>query len=284
MNESAQEETDQAPGAGAEEFSSKQIPVYVYNPSKKNYHIRLRLRNAIGAIAEASQTLRKASISVLGGITSVSDGEGTWSFFAESEKRGMRASDVSEMLRTAKHVIDVEVEEDSDGFLVDTSFPLEWNTGERAVLMRQAFVVSMLDTVREKFGSVGEAIIYEEGVTLGREGFREIVRKLGTEFARRHVDQIARFYNSVGWGRVSVLECEASEPRVLLRVDENFECMGHSSEGCYSRFFRGHLAGAFSAVFGTEMKCAETVCVSSGGGRCEFLILPAGDRGYGRLA
>jgi predicted hydrocarbon binding protein len=270
-----QEDTSQISGENKMgKNNTKDIPVYVYNPRKKNYHIYLRLKNSIGAIAEASQLLKKASISVLGGITSVYDGEGTWSFFAESEKTGLTASDVSSILRKAKHVIDVSVEEDSEGFLVDTTFPLRWNTGEKAVLIRHAFIVSMLDTIREKFGSVGEAIIYEEGVVLGREGFREIIKKIGQDFAKKHVDQMVRFYNAVGWGMVKIVHSNILEPRILLWVYESFECSGHSSKGTYSRFFRGHLAGAFSSLFGIEMDCTETRCISSGNDKCEFLITP----------
>lgn len=269
-----QKDTGQTNKEKSKEYETKDIPVYVFNPIKKNYHVYLRLRNEIGAIAEASYILKKASISILGGITSVSNGEGTWSFFAESQKNGLSASDVSYLLAKAKHVIDVSVEEDSEGFLVDTTFPLRWNTGERAIMIRHAFIVSMLDTIREKFGSVGEAIIYEEGVILGREGFREIVKKLGPEFARRHIDQMVRFYNAVGWGKVEIVHCNILEPRILLWVHESFECSGHSSEGSYSRFFRGHLAGAFSSLFGREMECNEIRCISSGNNRCEFLITP----------
>lgn len=259
-------------------YISKDVPVYVWNPSKKNYRIFLRLKNAVGVIAELSELLRRMSISISGGVTSVYDGEGSWSFFAESSLNGPTAEEVSAALRRSTYVIEATVEEDLDGFLVDSTFPLRWNTGERAVLIRQAFLVSMLDSIREKFGSVGEAIIYEEGVMLGREGFKEMVARLGQDFAKSHLDLILRLYSAVGWGRVEMTYCDLLKQKITVRVIENFECCNHTSDKPYSRFFKGHLVGAFSAIMGKETTCTETKCVSLGDSFCEFTVTTSNER------
>jgi predicted hydrocarbon binding protein len=253
---------------------AKEIPIYVKNPGKKSYQLLVRLENVPGALAEAAAIVERASVNALGGIVSVSKDQGYWCFFAESSSDGPSAEELVARLRRSKHVLGVEAKEDIEGFLVDTlTFPLKWNTGDRAILMRQQYLVRMFDDIRREFGTGGDVILYREGYAYGRSTWESLEGEIGSEYIRSHFGEVLRIYQAAGWGRVEVVEQDFADKRATIRMHECFECEGHESERPLSSFVRGHLAGAFSALMGAEgVICEETVCAAKGDGHCEFVL------------
>jgi len=254
---------------------AKEIPIYIRNPGKRSYQVLVRLKNVPGALADAAAVIEKASVNVLGGIVSASKDQGCWCFFGESSGDGPTAEELVAQLKRSRHVLDAEAKEDLEGFLVDTmTFPLKWNTGDRAILMRQQYMVRMFDDIKKEFGSGGEVILYREGFAYGRSTWEGLEGEIGAEYVRSHFGEVLGIYQAAGWGRVEVVDHDFAGKRAKVRMYENFECEGHQSDRPLSSFVRGHLAGAFSALMDAEsVSCEETMCTAKGDGYCEFVLM-----------
>lgn len=251
----------------------KDVNVIVFNPAKRFLHIAVQLKNNPGALESVVHTITVLRLNILGSFSSVDPGAdtGVWSAFVEDESH--TTSQLKEMLGKSPYVVDVVVAESRDGLLVDSiHFPLAWNSGDRAVMMRDRYLNAMFDSIRGTFGSGGEAILYQEGFAYGKESWDEFVGRLGRSFVRSHLKDVLMIYQAVGWFKLERVEHDEGSSRVALSTGGNFECEGAESREPHSHFVRGHLAGAMTAVMGRRMACRETRCVAKGDGGCAFVL------------
>jgi len=153
-------------------------------------------------------------------------------------------------------------------------FHLSWGTGDRAFMGRSAYVAKMLSEIRERFGTGGEKIVYDEGYAWGKESLAEMTARMGGEFVLSNLENVMMLYQAQGWFKVERVERNERTGAVMVDASENFECMGEKSKRPHSQFVRGHLAGAFTAILGTEMACVEKRCIAAGGRLCEFALSP----------
>lgn len=268
------DETDETDMNGSQRLGSKNIPIYIYNPLGKNLFIYARLKNEVGALSAVSAILKEMSINIGNGITSVFNNEGEWSFFAVSKQDTPKSEEILKRLKSSRYVLDAYVAEDTDGLLVFPSYPVRWNTGERTIVTRLDSFIKMLDSIRSKFGSVGEAIIYEQGIELGKLGFSKIVNEMGREFALSHLRELIKIYNAIGFGKVELVYQDLEKQEFRIKIEENFECSGHSTTSPYSRFVRGNIMGAFLVLIGKELEIKETKCIAMNQDFCEFEVSP----------
>ncbi len=212
------------------------------------------------------------SVNGLDGMTHAEGEEATWSFFAESEPGGVSARELTRVLSLSDSVLEATVKGDEDGFLADTStFPIAWNTGERAVLMRAKNMASMFDRIREVFGSGGDVVLYEAGLAFGRAAWSSLVDNIGRGYVVEHIPEVLQLYNAAGWARVTVPELDLERRKAVVRTYDNFECAGHRSDTPWSQFVRGNLSGALCVLMQCEKgDCRETRCSAVHGDACEF--------------
>lgn len=254
--------------------SPKRINVYMFDPSRRVLLLSVKLNNVPGALLGVLKILKNHRVNVLGSCSSVETGAstGVWSAFVEGAK--LDPVRLKKQIESSEGVLTAATVENTNGFLVDSAlFPLAWNTGDRAVMMRHRYLNAMFDRVRETFGSGGDTIIFEEGFAYGNEGWKDLVKSVGRDFARSHVGEMLMIYQAVGWFRMEGAEF-GKEGSVVVRTAENFECERAKSAAPHSQFVRGHLAGSLTAIMGKRMSCEETRCISKGDPVCEFTLSP----------
>lgn len=250
--------------------------VFVFDPSTKFFNLVVELKNVPGALRSVLDILQDLKINVLGSFSSVDPkgNTGTWSAFVESP--GHTVSGLKKKILSSPYVRDMVVTESTGGFLVDSiHFPLTFNTGDRAVLMRSEYLRGMLSVIRKELGSGGNVILHEEGRAYGKGVGANYGNWLGLKFVRSHLPKVLNLYQALGWFKLEGARQNKREGSWTIRVSGCFECEGSKSNGPYSHFVRGHLSGTMTAIFGREMICEETKCVAAGDPVCEFLISPA---------
>jgi predicted hydrocarbon binding protein len=249
--------------------------VYLSNPQRRLFHVVLELKNEVGAISVITSLMAGAKIKILSGVVSTTDGGslGTWSFFADAKDSSLAASQVQQLLSSSRYVQSAVVNQSDNGLLIDkVQFPLQWNTGERAITMRLDTFSAILRKIRDIFGTGGEVILFQQGLEAGKFRFGvETVGKVGDDILRALVSVLPG-YAAVGWGRAELMPNDSTDTVVTVRLWENFECQGRTSKGPYSQFVRGHLTGLFTGLMEGEVSCKERKCLSMGDEYCEFVI------------
>jgi predicted hydrocarbon binding protein len=253
----------------------KDVNVYLFDPTRKYFHIVIELENVPGALHNVLDVTRGLELNILGSFSSVDSAAkvGVWSGFVEDNNHD--AVELRRKLGGSPYVHDAIVVESNKGFLVDgVHFPLAFNTGTRAVLMTARYVARMLETIRKQFGSGGNVIIYEEGRAYGKDVGAEYFQRLGADFVTSNLGEVLKLYQALGWFRLEAVEVEHKTGKIVVRTAENFECAGSQSRVPLSHFVRGHIAGTISTYMEKEMACEETNCVAMGEKYCVFALTP----------
>jgi predicted hydrocarbon binding protein len=255
---------------------NKDVMVYRFDPKRKYFLVSLHLENKPGELGNLANLLGIRGINILEGFFGgIGNGlKANVSFFLESRNEKMDEDWLKDFLKSSVGVSDVEVKTAVEGFLSDSlNFPITWNTGDRAVLMRVEGLRAMLDAVRSADPVGGEASAYAQGFSYGDAAWRNL---FGTHRpkTREGFAEMLKIYVATGWGKIEIAEFNPGKTTARVKLSEGFECVGLSTGKPESHFIRGHLAGAFSAYFGREVRAVETKCLSKGDPHCEFEFSP----------
>jgi predicted hydrocarbon binding protein len=253
----------------------KIITAFMYIPKKSYFLLNLELRNRLGDLAAVSKILADSNIEVLtGSFTRGAAGRpGVWQVFVQPLNSNMSSDDLKRLLLSCPDVVGCQIKESREGLLVDAlTFPIKISSGQRALIIRNDVWNSMLQRTREKFGSGGDVIIYEQGNMAGRMSGRELLAALGRDFLVKQIDQVVAMYQALGWGKAKILSFVQSPLSLVVRMWDSAECMGQKSEKATGHFIRGHIIGNMEEIFGVECKCAETSCLAKANPYCEFIL------------
>lgn len=251
---------------------SKYVPIYFYRPGHQLFHASMSLADEPGALARVLNALPRPAINLLHSSSDGGhDGRAVVHLYAEVNG-GSSLEDVGTLLRRVPGVTDAHVEGGTDGFLIDTSYPLRIAGGPKAMVLARQLVTHMVDQVREQLGSGGAVFLYNEGVSLGRASGQALKKVVGPNFTPTHPGQLGPWLSARGMGQIEVAELEAGRGVAVLRVTDSFECAEHTAPAPYSDFLRGLIAGFVSALWDAPVSCREVHCVALGGPFCEFRI------------
>ncbi|MDA4126312.1 MAG: hypothetical protein OK452_03780 [Thaumarchaeota archaeon] len=259
-----------------EEDRNKDVMIYRYDPKKKYFLVSLHLENKPGALGNLANLLGIRGMNILEGyFGGISYGtKGNAGFFLESTNQRMDKGWIKDFLESSVYVSDVEVREGVEGFLADSlNFPLTWNSGERAVLMRMEGLRAMLRAVIEADPEKGEQDIYNQGFNFGKASWQDLLKVFRPK-TKEGLGELLAIYTAAGWGKSDLVELDMARKHARLRFTEGFECVDMSTGKPESHFTRGHMAGALSAFFGSDVKAVETKCTSAGDDHCEFVVSP----------
>ena len=254
---------------------NKDVMVYRFDPKKKYFLVSLHLENKPGALGNLANLLGIRGINILEGYFGrTTEGEkGNVSFFLESTNDRMDEGWLKDFLDSSVYVSDVEVKSPVEGFLCDSqNFPITWNNGDRAVLMRVEGLRVMLDGVKMAVAD-GNSAIYQQGFSYGKAAWDNLMG-IHRPKTKEGLVEMLKIYGATGWGKIELAEVSLGNHSARVRMFDGFECAGLSTGAPECYFVGGHLAGAFSAYFGTEVGARETKCVSSGNNHCEFEFSP----------
>ena len=240
----------------------KIITAFMYIPKKNYFLLNLELRNRLGDVAAVSHILAENGIEILTQLLhqGLWERPGTWQVFVMPVNTNFSSEDLKRLLFSCPDVVGCQIKDSREGLLVDSiTFPIKISSGQRAMIIRNDVWNSMLKRTREKFGSGGDVIIYEQGNMAGRMTGKELLVALGKDFLTQQLDQVVAMYQALGWGKAKVLSFVHSPLALTIRMWDSAECMGQKSDKPTGHFIRGHVVGVVEEMFGIECKCEETV-------------------------
>jgi len=254
----------------------KDVMIFHYDQKKKVYLVSLHLENEPGALGNLANLLGVRGMNILegffGGMSS--EPKATVSFFVETANNKMDEGWLKEFIGSSVYASDVEVRPGVDGFVADSlNFPLTWNTGDRAVLMRTDSLRAMFDAVMAANREEGERTIYNLGFSYAQATYERLFSTYRPT-SKEGLAEVLKIYSATGWGRLELSDLDPRRLRAKLRLEEGFECADVKSGRPESNFIRGHLAGVLSTYFGSDVEAVETKCISKGDPHCEFEISP----------
>jgi predicted hydrocarbon binding protein len=189
-------------------------------------------------------------------------------------------NEIAEEIRKIESIKEVTlIEQQAEGFIADTTSPIIAAGGVRGVILRTPLWSILVNKIREKFGSGGEALLYYIGVDMGAEAAVEH-KKRAEALGLKEPDKITRIlgatiFTSIGWGSMQIEEFTLNPPYALITVYNNFECeTASASKKPYSQLTRGVIAGYLSHLLGLEMVLNETECIAKGDPYCRFECKP----------
>ncbi|MDI9644158.1 MAG: hypothetical protein QFX35_02925 [Candidatus Verstraetearchaeota archaeon] len=162
-----------------------------------------------------------------------------------------------------------------DGLLIDTAS--DWLTigGSRALIVPELCYGQLINGVKERFGSGGEAFLYHEGIEAGR-GFGRMHLAIAAAIG---ITDPAVVFEKVSapmlqWGGAGKVESvRIGESGGSISVRSLYECEGTKGKGRpYGTMFRGVLAGILRELFGRDFEVEETECVAKGDEMCSFVL------------
>jgi predicted hydrocarbon binding protein len=254
---------------------NKDVIVFRYDPRKRYFLVSLSLKNVPGALGNVANLLGIRGINILEGyFGGISSDQGVLSFFLETTNQRMDAAWLKDFLETSVDVSEVEVRSGTEGFLADSvNFPITWNNGDRAVLMRVEGLRVMLDGIMAANPEMGEKLVYTQGFNYGRAAWENLFQ-IHRPDTKEGVAEMLNVYFATGWGKPELMEFNPGQMKAKVRMGAAFECDGRTTGRPEGRFVSGHLAGCLSAYFDTELGAVESHCVSKGDSHCEFEISP----------
>jgi predicted hydrocarbon binding protein len=185
-------------------------------------------------------------------------------------------NEVAEEIRKIESIKEVAlIEQQAEGFIADTTSPIITAGGVRGIILREMVWSILVNKIREKFGSGGEALLYYIGVDMGVKAAAEH-KKMAEALGLKEPDKITRMlgatiFTTIGWGSMQIEDFTLNPPYALITVYNNFECeTAPSSKKPYSQLTRGVIAGYLSHLLGLEMVVDETECIAKGDQRCRF--------------
>ncbi|MCS7129423.1 MAG: hypothetical protein NZ919_02135 [Candidatus Caldarchaeum sp.] len=143
--------------------------------------------------------------------------------------------------------------------------------GERAIIYREPGYREMILGIKRELGTGGDAILYRIGLNIGR-GIWKKVKELAKGDLKLMVEHIKDRVLQNGTSRVKEIILELDAGRVVVRLEDNYECALVKNYGKpFSNLHRGMFAGIFSELTGSELSI-ETKCIAAGDPYCEFII------------
>ncbi len=180
-------------------------------------------------------------------------------------------------LKAVKEV--VEIDQKVKGFIVDTTSSILTLGGLRGVFMRAPLWLNLVQKVREKFGSAGEAFLYHTGLDMGVSGAKEhlkVAEALGLKGPEQIITLLgASIFSTVGLGSMKIEKYTLNQPHLLISVYRSFECeVAPATSKPYSQLIRGIIAGYLTHVLNKKMRVEEVECFAKGDPRCRFECKP----------
>ncbi|MBI4176785.1 MAG: hypothetical protein HY516_00295 [Candidatus Aenigmarchaeota archaeon] len=111
------------------------------------------------------------------------------------------------------------------------------------------------------------------GAKEGGVDFAEaLIKSFKLDSVQKLEELLINTFNLGGWGDLEIVKNDMQNKLAIFRIKNSAMALeyGKSSEAvCHTN--RGFLAGGASRVYGADMDCIETKCISAGDTVCEFI-------------
>jgi predicted hydrocarbon binding protein len=248
------------------------FPVH-YGPKQKLFHVIVKLSDAPGSYSLILDTLRP-KLNLIGTSTyTLNDGTAIFSGFAEALSKDLTSDEVKRLILGSRGAFDAVVKEGKEGLLIDT-FHMGFNVdGDDYLLLRSAGLGQMFDRVSSILGSGGDALLYEEGLSMGHWNAENLIKKIGIDVVKAQVGALSRTLSAQGFGDIDG-DVGPDDGAFVMTVKDCFECSDSESRRKGCNFMRGYFVGSAQDIFGKKYRCEESKCVLRGAKLCEFALSP----------
>ena len=240
-------------------------------------------KNVPSSLSKITSVFSKYDVNILdiNFSSGVKEGEeGSLFIVADFSKKNIDANRLLEELKLIDIVSDAEiVREQFPGVLIDSyHFPIVDDKGIRMMLVANYVVDSMFLGVGERFGDVGLAFLYHQGVSIGLY-LAEFYKSIGADTLRKGLNLFFIFGFSNGFYRAKIkkfrLSRDKSKIDAVIRFEDMWECEIARKKKCRkaaSHFTRGAIAGLVQGYLGREVEVLETKCIAKGEPYCELRV------------
>ena len=243
----------------------KHTPIYHHDPKKKTFQILLKFQNKPGSLASILDHFAKNRLDILSSFSYNEKDYSVWSGFVQHEDQSHGAREIGEITSNAKHLISHRVSVSERGLLIDTlTFPVVSGGSSRYIMMSAEHLQRMMMKIVETFGSGGESILFNEGLTIGEATAQSQVTAFGKQYVLDLFSYTFALYSAIGWGRAQLVRFEPMGFTAVIRMHECFECAGQHQVEPRSMFIKGHLAGVLESLFERKITVRETMCLAIG--------------------
>jgi len=148
----------------------------------------------------------------------------------------------------------------------------------QVVILRALHFSNILNSLKDKWGSAGEVVLYYIGEMAGYESY-EILSKCSKLRGLELIKFGLILGRSYGWWRDWELsDFDWNAKQITIRLFDLVECRYVKREKQNSQFMRGLLSGFISKVYGLHLMANEVSCIARGDDCCEFRLKPAFSR------
>lgn len=257
----------------------KDVEIWEHAPGRKLAEVVIRLKNERGALARCSDAITGCGVNVLTGFFTAPGGSrsATLSFFADVTDAAGGLKELREKLQETGGVESIDAVASEDGFMVDKQhFPVQW-AGRKAVVMRADALNQMLSRLWDVFGTGAATIVDQMAEAMGKHSAKEIVEDFGPKFANQQLDELLGTYSALGYADVAIERTKSADFPIVVNARELFECEANAKQGLGRRsvFFRAHLRGFMTGIFGKAFEVSEVQCMTDGDDVCSFRVVLA---------
>ncbi|MGQ9640588.1 MAG: V4R domain-containing protein [Candidatus Bathycorpusculaceae bacterium] len=251
--------------------------IMIFNENRRIYGVVIESTIGKGVLRKLSELAENLDITIRYiqySMEKIDNPTVTAIAFLDFSQSKTSPEEAMKILKTQKFVKNAQIiNASSNGMIYDSYFFPITLEGERVVIFRRSVYEALLNGIRKKFGSAGEAMLYYQGFSIGFEIYDEYV-KIAKSEEPGDLIEIAKAVNmTLGWGIADKVKVDVKKGAAMLRIYHNFECeLGKNNGRPYSQFYRGAIAGIFTRFFGKDVKITETKCIAKGDPYCEFIV------------
>lgn len=252
----------------------KEVLTSRYQRGARIGQMLVKFKDVAGSLADVNRIASESGVDIRqsNAFAALDKSYALYNTFVEFKDPKVSHLELARRLKQSPFVLDASVVEGREGEIIDVlEFPVNWS-GQRIVLVDQLSMSSMLQRVQKLFGSGGDLILYEEGLTFGEGLIGSVSEAVGKEFMARNYDYVLNLLAATGWARPKLLEAANDNRDIVIRLERCFECEGKTSESPKSNFMRGFVSGVFASITGRAMDCVEVECIARGNPYCKFKL------------
>ncbi|MDG6929559.1 MAG: hypothetical protein JRN39_06175 [Nitrososphaerota archaeon] len=180
------------------------------------YEIFVTATQDSSVVGDVWDALNKAGIHVTWAQGQVGDDATYIVLYAKSEER--IGPDMLSEVRGLPSVLDIKVEDKKEMLYESFMFPITTGGGTRVSIMPATQWIALLKLTLEKFGSGGATILYEQGVSIGKDLAEKLTRRLGGSPDRdTMMENLKGLMKSSGRG---ILKMSGPEDRIGVEVTD----------------------------------------------------------------
>jgi len=215
------------------------------------YEFFLTVESRPSILGKISDIFGKNNVDIIGIHGQVSDDKKTGFIivYVEMSNSTVSAQELSKILKDQEYTVDVVYEERNTYFFEGFLFPLTSGGHYRVFTVGSKEWAALVKSLHNTFGSASTALVYEEGVIVGKA----MIGRISSRFSSYPGESVIMknfmlLYRAAGFG---ILTVRTDEERLRVRID--YPVIG-KEEQVFDFFTIGIVSGAISKVYDTAYR------------------------------